>query len=238
MKLNEKDDYSSSWEWAKSHSKYHFDDTVKDNEGEWFRSLGRFELDWAEEVKDVIEKSKNKIVTWESRKNYRDSTDQYSDMLEQELNDLRKSGAPAGLEMANRYDYIEDYPILNSVANYFKMEKEWYKPWIHVQMPGQMFNLHIDKLWEKVRDVNKPETVSRIVIMLEDWRPGQFYLYGTHHYSHWKAGDVHIFDWPNVPHATANASRFPRSTLVVTGINSQATDKILQESDKNTIHKI
>jgi len=238
MILKNKDDYASSWEWAKDHSKYHFDDTRHDQWGEWTRSLGRFEGDWAKEVADIIEKSKNKIVTWESRKNYKDSNDQYSDMLEQELYDLRKSGAPENLEMANRYDFLEDYPTIWKMTTYFKMKKEHFKPWVHVQMPGQMFNLHIDKLWEKVEDINRPETVSRIVIPLEDWRPGQFYLYGTYHYSHWRAGDIHIFDWPNVPHATANASKFPRPTLVITGVNTQETFDILNNSTAETVHKI
>jgi hypothetical protein len=88
-----------------------------------------------------------------------------------------------------------------------------------------MFNLHIDKLQERCPD--NPERVIRMTIMLADWQPGQFYSYGNYTYSHWKAGDVHIFDWANVPHATANASRYMRPVLQVTGLKTEKTRQML-----------
>lgn len=238
MEFKNKSDYQSSWEWTKAHSKYHFDNTKKDQWGEWARSLGRFEGDWKSEVDDAVEKSKNWTVTWANRKFWRNEKDKVSDMLEQEHYDLESTGVSKDLEMSNRYDFVEEYPTLKKMCEYFAMEDEYHKPWIHVQMPGQMFNLHIDKFWDKLKDTDKPNAMSRIVIMLEDWQPGQFYLYGTYTYSHWRAGDIHVFDWPNVPHATANASKFPRPTLVVTGFNSARTDEILKNSNDSTIHKI
>jgi len=238
MEFQNKSDYQSSWEWAKAHSKYHFDDTKKDQLGEWVKPLGRFDGDWSAEMADVVEKSKNWTVTWANRKFWRNDDSKVSDMLEQEHYDLKTTGAPTDLAMSNRYDFVEEYPTFKKMCDYFAMEEEYHKPWVHVQIPGQMFNLHIDKFWDKLKDTDKPESMSRIVIMLDDWRPGQFYLYGTHTYSHWRAGDIHVFDWPNVPHATANASRFPRPTLVITGLNSDRTNEILKNSNETTVHKI
>ena len=99
-----------------------------------------------------------------------------------------------------------------------------------------MFNLHIDKLWD--RCIDDPEQVCRITFFLDDWKPGQFYMYGNYVYSHWKAGEAHIFDWPNVPHATANTSNYPRAILQVTGLKTSRTKKILAEAAPNDLFKL
>jgi hypothetical protein len=109
------------------------------------------------------------------------------------------------------------------MSEYFGLEDAKIR--MHYQQPGQMFNLHIDKLQERCPD--DPERVIRMTIMLADWEPGQFYLYGNYTYSHWRAGDVHIFDWADVPHATANASRSMRPVLQVTGLKTEKTQQML-----------
>jgi hypothetical protein len=118
------------------------------------------------------------------------------------------------------------------MSEYFGIEDAKIR--MHYQQPGQMFNLHIDKLQERCPD--DPERVIRMTIMLADWQPGQFYLYGTNTYSHWHAGDVHVFDWANVPHATANASRYMRPVLQVTGLKTEKTRRMLAVG--NTIGEI
>jgi hypothetical protein len=60
-------------------------------------------------------------------------------------------------------------------------------------------------------------------------------MYGNQQYDRWKAGDIHTFDWQNTPHATANASNKPRPMLVVTGVKSQGTNKILSTLIKKKI---
>jgi hypothetical protein len=72
--------------------------------------------------------------------------------------------------------------------------------------------------------------------MLTDWEPGQFYSYGTYTYSHWRAGDVHIFDWVNVPHATANASRSMRPVLQITGLKTAVTQFLLDQAGPDTLY--
>ena len=92
---------------------------------------------------------------------------------------------------------------------------------IHVQRPGEVWNLHIDKLQKW--DPDHPEMVMRIMIQLTDWQPGQFWQYGNYNYSQWRAGDVTTFDWANIPHSTANAGFMPRVTFQLTGIRTAAT---------------
>jgi hypothetical protein len=65
--------------------------------------------------------------------------------------------------------------------------------------------------------------------MLQDWEPGHFFMYGNAMFSHWRAGEIVTFDWPNMPHCTANASLAPRALLVVTGQMSAATRAFIRE---------
>jgi hypothetical protein len=46
----------------------------------------------------------------------------------------------------------------------------------------------------------------------------------------WRAGDAHVFDWANVPHATANASRSMRPALQVTGLKTDRTRELLADA--------
>lgn len=223
-------DYSSSWDWCVDHSAYHFDNTRVDVPGEWFTLLGRFEGHWDAEVKQA----QGKPITWATRKFYSNDDDTVSPMLEQEENDLRTTGAPVDLQLTDAVFDISAFPTLTQMSEYFGIEDAKIR--MHYQQPGQMFNLHIDKLQE--RCPADPERVIRLSIMLADWEPGQFYSFGTCNYSNWKAGDIHIFDWSNVPHATANASRSMRPVLQVTGLKTDKTRAMLAAATADTIYKL
>jgi hypothetical protein len=103
-------------------------------------------------------------------------------------------------------------------------------------MPGQVWHLHIDKLYKWFPD--DPSKVMRIFIALTDWEPGQFWEYGNYHHNHWRAGDVTCFDWQNVPHSTANAGFHPRVTLQLTGIVTDQTREFLRELRSKSPYKV
>jgi hypothetical protein len=228
--MKSQDEYTSSWQWCVDHSRYHFNNFKIDQPGEWFQVLGRFEGNWADEVA----LAQGKPITWATRKFYNNDDDTVSPMLEQEENDLRNTGAPVELELTDAVFDISAYPTLTRMSEYFAIEDAKIR--MHYQQPGQMFNLHIDKLQERCPD--DPERVIRMSIMLTDWEPGQFYLYGTTTYSHWRAGDVHIFDWANVPHATANASRSMRPVLQVTGLKTDRTRQLLEQAGPSVLYPL
>jgi len=223
-------DYNSSWQWCVDHSRYHFDNSRHDQPDEWFQVLGRFVGNWSEEVAQA----QGKPITWATRKFYGNDDNTVSPMLAQEENDLRTTGAPVDLELTDAVFDISAYPTLTRMSEYFGLEDPKIR--MHYQQPGQMFNLHIDKLQERCPD--NPECVIRMTVMLDDWHPGQFYLFGTYTYSHWRAGDVHIFDWANVPHATANASRYMRPTLQITGLKTKKTQSMLDKAGKLTVYPV
>jgi hypothetical protein len=232
MILKDPKNYNSSWDWCVDHSNYHFDNTRQDQEGEWYTQLGRFQGNWTEEL-EALGKQTHPI-TWATRKYYGDNDNTASPMLQQEENDLINTGFGVDLQLTNINDRLTEYPTLLAIADYFGLEDP--KRRVHWQQPGQMFNLHIDKLWE--RDLDNPERIVRITVMLTDWQPGQFYLYGTATYSHWRAGEAHIFDWPNVPHATANASHVARPTLQMTGLKTDRTREILESASSERVFQI
>jgi hypothetical protein len=217
------DEYDSSWQWTAERSKYHFDKWRQDGDQEWFTRLGRFEGDWQSEIDDI--KSKAAPMTWETRKFFGKDNPNYSPMLAQEERDIALVGGDPKMTITHMWDDLTGYPTLQKIVDYFQIEKP--KVRVHAQKLGDMFNLHIDKLWDV--DPN-PDNVIRLTVMLEDWEPGQFYMYGNYVYDRWRAGDAHIFDWPNVPHATANASRKIRPVLQVTGRKSARTRFLLEQA--------
>jgi len=237
--LKDPEQYTSNWDWTVAHSEYHFDNSIQDKSGDWFDVLGRFDnpKQWLAERDVLVEASKP--VNWATRKYFGD-TDDESPMLAQEEYDIEQGGGnPKDLMLTNIVDDWSKLPTLYNMMDYFGLEVggvSGAKKRAHVQLTGQMFNLHIDKLWD--RCIEDPERVARITIMLDDWQPGQFYMYGNYVYSHWSAGEAHIFDWANVPHATANASNTPRATLQVTGLKTDKTRYILNNATPDKVYKL
>lgn len=233
----EYEDYTSSWEWTRERSRYHFDYARRDQPGEYYFPLGRFQGDWSADLAEAMAKEKT-AITWATRKyspyyDQPDGTRVQSEMLAQEENDLRSAGYNVDLPLSDVIEKPEIGTTLLKMYEFFGLEDAWVR--LHMQVPGQMFNLHIDKLYGRAEN---PDDVARIVIMLADWEPGQFYQYGTYTVSHWRAGDVHTFDWPNVPHATANASRSVRPSMIMTGTKTARTREILAAANANSIYQV
>lgn len=234
--VKNKEDYSSSWEWTRERSQYHFDWQRRDQAGEWWTPLGRFQGDWSQDL-DAAFQGNSHAITWANRKDspyYRrpDGTFEQSSMIQQEENDLRSTGAPVDLALTDVTEKDDIGPMLSKMYEFFDLEDPWVR--LHLQRPGQMFNLHIDKLYDRCPE--DPARIVRIVVHLADWEPGQFYAYGTHTLTHWRAGDVHTFDWPNVPHATANASRNSRPTMIMTGLKTARTQEILSAARADSVY--
>lgn len=236
--LKDKQSYDSSWEWTRAHSKYHFDYTQRDLAGEWFTPLGRFEGEWSTETADACNRALDPI-TWATRKyspyyDQEDGTRLQSDMLRQEEHDLQTIGAPVDLKLTDVVELPDFAPVFQRMVDTVGLNDPWCR--LHIQRPGQMFNLHIDKLYD--RSPEHPEDTFRCVVHLTDWEPGQFYCYGTYTMSHWRAGDIHTFDWPNVPHATANASRNTRPTLIMTGLKTDRTREFLAKANADSRYTV
>lgn len=76
---------------------------------------------------------------------------------------------------------------------------------------------HVDHFntYIKINNV-KYKDVYRIVVMLEDWKPGHYFELNGEGYVNWKAGDWFMWN-SDVPHAASNIGVEDRYTLQITG---------------------
>jgi len=209
----------SSWEHTKAQSLYHFDKSIIDPRWDTAIGLGKFTGDWSAELAESVKNAKPS--NWETR-GYK-AEDIPSPDIEAEEYDLMMAGADPKMTIA-RFEW-DLAPVFQKMCDLFALDDTYNR--LHVQYTGEVFNIHIDKLQKWCPQ--DPTQVLRVIIHLSDWEPGQFYSYGNYVHTGWKAGDIHTFDWINVPHSTANASLLPRSTLQTSGKMTEQTHKFLAE---------
>lgn len=211
----------SSWDDTRGQSNYHFDPTKFDPAVDKVTELGSLPNTWAADLPAIIEQSKP--ATWETRgyKN-KDNPIPSTDLSAEEY-DLVRAGVDPKMVITHLNWTIPD--SLKKISDDFGLIDCMER--IHVQMPGEVWNLHIDKLQKWSPD--DPSKVMRIFIQLTDWQFGQFWEYGTYHMNRWRAGDVTSFDWQNLPHCTANAGHHPRVTFQLTGVVSDKTVEYLKK---------
>jgi hypothetical protein len=211
--------YISNWESGKGQSNYHFTWDRHELAGHDYRWVTCISADWYTELEYIKQEAKPK--TWGSRgKQYHP---EHPDLIAEE-NDLVNAGMSKDAVIFRKYFDFEG--IWAKLIESFGMTDT--KQAFHIQYPGEMLNLHIDKQYEMNEDANK---VARFFIFLEDWKPGQFMHMGTS-FLQWRRGDVVWFDWRNMPHASANAGWEPRCLIQLTGTMTDITEKILLGTHK------
>jgi hypothetical protein len=107
---------------------------------------------------------------------------------------------------------------------------------IHVQQPSQICKLHMDNITSyfhhvtdvadefstqefdhKMRQPKGSKPLYRLFVALDDWHPGQSWLWGETPWIGYKKGDVVNFQWRAVPHGTCNFGWHIRPMLRLTG---------------------
>lgn len=200
----------SAWDTTRQRSEYHFDLNKMDPRWDTVQLVKQIENTWAAELSAAVEASHP--VTWRTRGRQNDPLQRPSEELDQEEYDLERIGMSRDSIISNlNYELT---PELNKIAHSFELENVMAR--LHVQWPGQVWNLHLDKL-EKWMPAD-PSRVQRYFVQLTSWQQGHFWSFGNYTWQGWRAGDVVTFDWINVPHATANAGHTPRVTLQITGV--------------------
>jgi len=217
----------SNWEESKQRSQYHFDTTQMDPRYDTIKQLGRLAPTWSDDLPDIINNANP--ATWATRGYKGKDVQAPSEELVKEEYDLEQTG------------YGKDYVIthlnwtipasLQRISDAFALADCMNR--IHVQVPGEVWNLHIDKLYKWAPE--DPTKVLRVFVALTDWQQGHFWSYGNYNYSGWRAGDVTTFDWANVPHSTANAGHRPRATFQLTGVITPETTKFLTRLKNSSI---
>jgi hypothetical protein len=216
----------SNWESAKERSTYHFDSHRVDSKEDCLTHLGHIKPDaaWTSAVESIVQQAKP--ATWATRGYKGEGVPPPREDLAAEEYDLTSNGMSADLPITHISWAIPEQfqPLVDS----FGLEDCMAR--LHVQKPGELWNLHIDKLQKWAPE--NPESVLRVFIQLTDWQPGQFWEFGNYHWNQWSAGDVVTFDWANMPHCTANAGYEPRVTLQLTGVKTARTYDFLANLDR------
>lgn len=225
--------YSSSWDYTRSISSYHFDSSLFDARWDQLQGLGKFEGSWLNELEQV--KKTAEPATWRTR--LKGQRYDVSPMIDAEEQDLIDAGADPKLVLLRmQHDNIPKIFLrMSEMTGLYKAKVR-----IHVQYPGEVFTQHIDKLspFSALPQDADQDSIRRFVVFLTDWEPGHFYQFGNQNVQGWQAGDIHTFAWPHVPHSTANAGLNPRVTLQVTGHPTIKTSAFLKEAANTTVIKL
>jgi len=218
----------SSWDRLRAKSTYHFDPTHVDTRDDVLVTLGHIKPTWGNELEQILADARP--ANWETRGFKGEGVFVPKPELAEEEYDLERVGVNPKMVITDLAWHLG--PELQAVSDSFGLQDCMNR--IHVQRPGQVWNLHIDKLqkWSP----EDPSKVMRIFIQLTDWQPGQFWEYGNHHWNQWRAGSVTTFDWQNIPHCTANAGHHARVTLQITGVITDRTTAFLQQLKQGIGH--
>jgi hypothetical protein len=211
----------SNWEISRQRSQYHFDTEKWNPKWDRVERLGHVEPCWTQELEQAIEQAHS--VTWRTRGRTNDPLKRQDVEYDQEDYDLEQQGY--GKDYVVTDLTYELAPVFQQLADQFCLERSQAR--IHVQRPGQTWNLHLDKL-EKWMP-SDPSQVARYFVQLTDWQQGHYWGLGNYVWTRWRAGDVATSDWYHVPHSTANAGHVARATLQITGIVTPDTQLFLQQ---------
>ena len=209
----------SSWDETRTTSTYHFDTSKTDRFEDVITLLGHVPVTWQDDIREIIDTSHP--ANWETRGYKGEAKAIPRPDLAAEEYDLLRVGLDPKMTISNLNWTIPR--SLVELSEQFCLDDCMNR--LHVQFPGQVWNLHIDKLQKWCPE--DPSRVMRIFIQLTDWQPGQFWEYGNYHWRQWLAGSVTTFDWANTPHCTANAGYHPRVTFQITGVRTAGTDQFL-----------
>jgi len=101
--------------------------------------------------------------------------------------------------------FEDKFGLKNQTYNFYKMSQLEIMPVHsdHYQTYMRLFGAKLDR-------------INRVLVMMEDWRPGHYLEIDGKGFVNWRAGDY--FQWENsTPHAAANIGIDPRYTLQITG---------------------
>lgn len=128
------------------------------------------------------------------------------------------------MESMTLYNYFQPNPLPDCVFDYIVPHfdnLEHIGIAVNYFKPGQYLPVHVDLFgkYSKIHDLDNEE-ITRIIIMLEDSKPGQISQVCDQTIGKWSAGDW--FQWDrDDPHAFYNFSMHDRYAIQLTGTKRQ-----------------
>ena len=226
---------------------YHFDKFKVDKEGEYSKSIGVFQGDWADEI--IHARSKVMDEQQYNTQRYEHAANKKSENHIEEDKE-NKDGIPSAMmfRKINFVKYQGEFPQFTKIVEHlqFDMSKKLTCKF-NDQYPNDQLMWHIDNLPgnpRKERVLDNPEfnyandDKIRFLITMEDWEPGQIIQFGNKVYTQWKAGTAFTWEWSTLPHLTWNGSWTKRPCLQLTGTATSATWDIVRAGNAETTYKI
>jgi hypothetical protein len=138
-------------------------------------------------------------------------------VTEEEISCWRNQGYYHDQFTGNMYDNKNTMPDwVTDIGNLFpNLKNKTYT--IYKMKTLEIMPTHIDhfKRYSELFAVNN-KLIRRIIIFLEDWKPGHYFEIEGKGIVNWKAGDYYLWE-SNVKHAASNIGIEPRYTLQITG---------------------
>lgn len=253
------DGIPSRWEHNKLRSKWHFN-PKGDRQEKTFNVICKFKGDWSDGISRALKNAREHTIG-----NYRKRGESLQDknLHDGELLDIQRASGRDDVSCmyydtlchlkgidhnGNEQWNIDHHP---SYKPFFKMLKEIgmydvHLSRIHIQRLGQVTPFHIDqqmryarshwrKRWIESGADKNPLKLRRILISLVPWDFGHVWQFGNTYYQGYDAGECVVYDWCNMPHATANMGYTPRITLQATGFIDERFDWLLKNGSKDYI---
>ena len=108
-------------------------------------------------------------------------------------------------------------PCLNGINNHFsELNNRVYA--IHQMLPGSVLPYHVDKYsyYMESNNISSVDNIVRIIVFLEDWKPGHLLEVNGNITVGWQAGNY--ISWSgSTKHMAANLGYNNRYTLQITG---------------------
>ena len=226
---------------------YHFDKFKTDHEGEYSKSIGVFQGDWADEI--VQARSKAMDEQKYNTQRYEHAANAKSENHTEEDKE-NTDGKPSAMmfRKINFDKYPGEFPLFQKIVEHLKFDtSKKLTCKFNDQYPNDQLMWHIDNLPgnpRKERVIDNPEfnyandNKIRFLITMEDWEPGQIIQFGNRIYTQWKAGTAFTWEWSTLPHLTWNGSWTKRPCLQLTGTATPDTWNIVNEGNAETTYKI
>ena len=138
-------------------------------------------------------------------------------VTQQEINEWHSKGYYHNNFTGNMYDSRNPMPAwTNDVGDEFHELKD--KTYTIYRMDTlEIMPTHVDhfRRYCEIFNVDRKD-VRRVLIFLEDWKPGHYFEVAGTGVVNWRAGDFCMWE-PDVDHAASNIGIEPRYTLQITG---------------------
>lgn len=141
--------------------------------------------------------------------------DDYRDLLNRPNYELVEFNDPSDINLI-----LTEFCRAMEIGNGIDQAKPHGAVKMHVQHPGQMFPLHLDRpqhndFQVNVSSLQQTPSHQRYLIFIEDQKPGQLFQM-DYDLLHWRAGDVFTWNARNTMHGSANVGYWSRFMLMIT----------------------